>query len=128
LQKVVGGERVLWLRDEWLALPTHEIYCFNEAATPPQIEVLLNESNEIEWLYRRNQQVRLPLAKCVLESKAGMKFLCPEIVLLYKSKNPGTKDERDFQTVIKYLDVERKEWLKYAISTCDSGHRWLQSL
>jgi len=127
LQKIVNGERVVWYWDEWLKLPAHEIHCFNETAQPPRIEFLLNESNETEWLYRRNQKVRRSLAKVQLESSAGVKFLCPEIVLLYKSKNPQAKDEQDFQAVVKYLDAEREEWLKYAIKVCNSKHRWLRS-
>ena len=63
LQKIVNGEPLVWQRDEWLTLPTHEIHCFNEPAQPPQIEILLNESNETEWLYRRNQKIRRSLFK-----------------------------------------------------------------
>ena len=128
LRKVVNGEPVVWHQDEWLTLPVHEIHCCNETAQPPLFEILLNESNETEWLYRRNQKARRPLVKIELESNAGIKFLCPEIVLLYKSKNPKAKDEQDFQAAVGHLDAEQKEWLKGAIALTDSQHRWLQSL
>ncbi|MFL6333541.1 MAG: nucleotidyltransferase domain-containing protein [Pyrinomonadaceae bacterium] len=128
LQKIVKGEQVVWERDEWLGLPTHEIHCFNETGHPPRIEVLLNESNENEWLYRRDQLVRRALAKVQLESSAGVKFLCPEIVLLYKSKNPRAKDEQDFQSVVRCLGAEPRKWLKDAIKVCASEHHWLRSL
>ena len=128
LRKILDGEQVVWHRNEWLTLPIHEIHCFNEKAAMRQIEVLLNESNETEWVYRRNQKVRRSLVKIELESNADVKFLCPEIVLLYKSKNPRAKDEQDFQAVVKHLDAERKEWLKCAIRVCDENHPWLQSL
>ncbi|MEJ7863006.1 MAG: hypothetical protein WKF90_15365 [Pyrinomonadaceae bacterium] len=128
LQKTVNGKLVVWHRDEWLTLPTHEIHCFNEPAKPPKIEILLNESNESEWIYRRNKEIRRSLAKIGLCSSEGIKFLSPEIVLLYKSKNPQTKDERDFQTVIGHLERVRKQWLKDAIGIYDFKHRWLESL
>ncbi len=128
LQKIVNGESLIWHRNEWLTLPAHEIHCFNETVQPPQIEILLNESNETEWLYRRNQKIRRSLFKIQLESSAGIKFLCPEVVLLYKSKNPRAKDEQDFQAVVKRLDAEQKEWLKDAIKICNSEHCWLRSL
>jgi hypothetical protein len=128
LRKVVSGAPVVWHRDEWLTLPVHEIHCSNEAAQPPLIEILLNESNETEWLYRRNQKVRRSLIKIELESNAGVKFLCPEIVLLYKAKNPKAKDEQDFQAVVGHLDAEQKRWLKCAIAFTDLQHHWLQSL
>lgn len=128
LQKTINGKLVVWHQEEWLTLPTHEIHCFKETAKPPEIEILLNESNETEWIYRRNQEIRRSLAKIGLHSSEGIKFLCPEIVLLYKSKNPQTKDERDFQTVVAHLDPERKQWVKNAITITDSQHHWLQSL
>lgn len=128
LRKIVNGELIVWNRDECLMMPVHEIHCYNEMEQSPQIEILLNESNESDWIYRRNPKVRRTLDKVRLESSAGVKFLCPEIVLLYKSKNPRAKDEQDFQAIIKQLDAERKEWLKYAIGACDSKHHWLLSL
>ncbi|MGH9948577.1 MAG: nucleotidyltransferase domain-containing protein [Pyrinomonadaceae bacterium] len=128
LQKLVNGEALVWNRSEWLTLPIHEVQCYKETAQPQQIEILLNESNETDWLYRRNPKVRRSLVKVQLESSAGVKFLCPEIVLLYKSKHPRAKDERDLQTVVKYLDAEQKKWLKDAIGVCDEKHRWLKHL
>lgn len=127
-QKVSGGERAAWRRGEWLESPTHELYCFNETAEPRRLEVLLNESGGGEWVYRRNEKVRRPLAKCQLVRGADIKFLCPEVVLLYKSKSPREKDEQDFQAVAGRLDAERREWLRNAIAACDAGHRWLRSL
>jgi hypothetical protein len=128
LHKFVKGEPIVWHRDEWLTLPTHEVHGFNETAQPQQIEILLNESNETEWIYRRNQEVRRSLNKVQLESSIGVKFLCPEIVLLYKSTNPQAKDEQDFQAVVEYLDAKQKTWLKDAIKVCNSEHHWLRSL
>ena len=128
LQKIVNGEPVVWQQNERLSLPTHEIHCFNETMQPPQIEILLNESNKTNWIYRRNQKIRRPLTKIQFETGAGEKFLCPEIVLLYKSKNPRTKDEQDFQAVVKHLEAEQKQWLREAIRICNPEHHWLLSL
>ncbi len=128
LRKIVNGEPIVWQRGERLALPTHEIHCFNETAQPPQIEILLNESDETVWIYRRNRKIRRSLSKIGLKSSTGITFLCPEIVLLYKSKNPRAKDELDFQAVVKYLDAEQKQWLKNAIRVGSSEHVWLRSL
>ncbi len=128
LQKFVKGKSFVWSLDEWLALPTHEIHGFNKTAQPSQIEILLNESNETDWIYRRNQEVRRLLSKVQLESSMDVKFLCPEIVLLYKSTNPQPKDEQDFQAVVEYLDSEQMEWLRDAIKVCNSEHHWLRSL
>jgi hypothetical protein len=129
LKKAAGGKLSAWPQGEFLELPIHEIHCFNELAEPGRIEVLLNESNKDEWLYRRNTNIRRPLDKCYLVSKTGIKYLAPEIVLLYKSKNPKDKDERDFRAVVKLLAPEQRRWLKTAISAGgDPEHRWLADI
>jgi len=128
LKKAVNGKLSVWNRDERLELPIHEIHCFKETAEPQSLEVLLNETDGDEWLYRRNVKATKPLSKFYLTSNLGMKFLCPEVVLLYKSKRPRLKDEQDFEAVVEYLDVESKEWLKNTLIVCYSEHHWLQKL
>lgn len=128
LRKVVYGKLMAWHQDEFLELPIHEIHCFNEASDPQQLEVLLNETGVNEWVYRRNERVRRSLAECYLVSKEGVKYLCPEVVLLYKSKNPNAKDERDFGEIIKYMDAKRRGWLRDSIALCDAEHHWLNRL
>lgn len=128
LQKVIHGELSAWQQDEFLNLPTHEIHCSNETCDPQHVEVLLNETDRNEWIYRRNERIRRPLAQCHLVSKEGIKYLCPEIVLLYKSKNPGAKDEQDFDRIIRYIDAEGRERLRASIAACEAGHDWLHRL
>ena len=127
-KKASNGALTDWNRNELLKLPIHEIHCFREPSAPPSLEVLLNETDGDEWLYRRNKQITKPIAKLSLTSNLGMKFLRPEIVLLYKSKNPRPKDERDFETVVEHLDDESREWLKNALTICGSSHHWLPNL
>lgn len=128
LKKVVGGELFDWEKGEFLKLPVHEIHCFKENNEPQLLEVLLNEANGKDWVFRRDKRITKPILKLFLTTNSGIKFLRPEIILLYKSKNPREKDEDDFIAVKKYLDFEGKEWLKNALSVRYSEHHWLQSL
>jgi hypothetical protein len=128
LKKAVNGTLSVWNRDELLELPIHEIHCFKETAEPQSLEVLLNETDGDKWLFRRNKKVTKPLSEFYLTSNLGMKFLRPEVALLYKSKNPQLKDEHDFKAVVEYLDIESKQWLKNALTVCYSEHHWLQRL
>jgi hypothetical protein len=128
LQKIVNRELVNWEKGEFLQLPIHEIHCFSEESDLSRLEVLLNErEGDEDWIYRRNQKITRPLSKLYSESKSGVKFLRPEIVLLYKSKNPRMKDEQDFRAVSDKLDAESKKWLRDVVSICYSDHHWLQS-
>ena len=128
LRKAVNGELIEWKKDEFLELPIHEIHCFNENIEPKSFEVLLNESNAEKWVFRRNQNVTKPVSELYLLNNSGLKFLRPEVVLLYKSKNPRARDEQDFRTAFQHLDYDSKEWLKNALSISYSRHHWLESL
>ncbi|HEV8160419.1 MAG TPA: hypothetical protein VGP58_15415 [Pyrinomonadaceae bacterium] len=128
LQKAENAVLSTWNQNEFLELPVHAIHCFHETSEPQNFEVLLNESNADEWIYRRNGRVTKSLTEIYLTTNSGIKFLRPEIVLLYKSKNPRAKDEQDFESVVKRLDAESKKWFEDALAICDSKHHWLQKL
>lgn len=128
LQKAENGVLSDWNKGEFLELPIHVVHCFRENGELRFLEVLLNETSGEDWIYRRDRNIAKPLSKLHLTSNSGVKFLCPEVVLLYKSKNPRRKDERDFQTVVNYLDAESKRWLKNAVASADPSHHWLESL
>ena len=128
LQKAKNSALVAWNPNEFLELPVHEIHCLHETNEPRSFEILLNEKNADEWIYRRNERIRKPLTEIYSTAESGIRFLRPEIVLLYKSKNPRMKDERDFESVMKRLDAKSKGWLKNALAVCDSKHHCLQSL
>jgi hypothetical protein len=127
-QKVIDGTFYDWPRAEWLELPVFELYCQHETAEPAQLEILLNEAHDDTWVYRRNANVTRSLVKCYLTTAANIKYLAPEIVLLYKSKQPRAKDEQDFAAVVERLEPEQRAWLRAAIMTSAAGHHWLNKL
>ena len=128
LKKAAGGALSDWDKGEFLKLPVHEIHCFNANGDVNRLEVLLNEENDEQWIFRRDKRIKKPLSELHLTTNSGINFFCPEVVLLYKSKNPRTKDEQDFQAVVKHLDSEAKRWLRDALSVCYSEHHWLKIL
>jgi hypothetical protein len=127
LRKAAGGELSEWEQGEYLELPFHAVHCFNEAAELSFLEILLNECADGIWQFRRDRRITKPLSEIYLTNDSGIKFLRPEIVLLYKSKNPRAKDEQDFQAVIGQLSPESKKWLKDALSICFAEHHWQQN-
>jgi len=44
-------------------------------------------------------RIRMPLDRAILHDIGGLPILCPAIVLLFKAKIAGPKDEEDFQQV-----------------------------
>lgn len=130
-EKVIPGRKMRrekWDEGEWLDLPVHEIHGRNATSDPSTLEILLNESSGDEWKFRRNLKILRPQSMIGLHSENGIPFLSPEIVLLYKARNPTANDEADFDKVCPRLDREPRHWLKHAIEACHPGHPWLEIL
>ena len=120
IEFVEHHEKKSW-RGKPLELPVHELYArFYGGA---EVEVLLNEFEGADWVYRRNKNISLPKAKF-----AGQKFLPPEIVLLFKSKKPRAEDQQDFDAVLSHLGAPEKAWLAGSIARDYPGHPWLAKL
>ncbi len=128
MKKAGGGALVDWPRGQFLDLPAHEIHLFEGPAETPVLEVLLNETDGENWLYRRNAAVTKPLGEIRRAAGANLFFLCPEIVLLYKSKAPRERDETDFAAALPRLDRSSRVWLEHALSVCHENHPWLARL
>lgn len=124
----VRGELTQWARDEWLDPPVHEIHASNPEYDPPWLEVLLDEIANGQWAYRRNLAITHSLEKVICHSPAHLPYLCPEVVLLYKAKDPRPQDEADFLAVREALDAERRSWLRQALEACHYNHTWLAEL
>jgi hypothetical protein len=80
------------------------------------------------WICRRDATVRLPYDQIVLTSPAGVPYLVPEIVLLFKAKHERPKDQADFAGALPLLDPTRRAWLATALGRVHPGHAWIGRL
>lgn len=127
--KMVGGKRRYWTNDEPpLALPVHEIHAESAGHPPRGLEVLLNERKGKHWVFRRKKSVRRRMEHVIVKTAHGVPILAPEIVLLYKAKDPREKDEADFEAARGALGGERREWLRLALEDAHPEHAWLKQL
>lgn len=125
LHKVINGRRLTWEAGEYLVLPVHEIHAERNAE---RLEFLLNESAGETWRFRRNTNVSMPLSRLSRCTSAGIPYLCPQVVLLFKAKNPRPVDETDFARALPTLGSDERQWLARALELCHPGHDWLQRL
>lgn len=126
MYKVEDRELKPW-GTECLKFPIHEVHAFNEQSDN-KFEILLNETDGVDWKYRRDLRVKLPLTEVGSFTESGLPYLNPLIVLLYKSKHIRSKDQRDFLKIYDELSIEQKNWLGNALSFQDPKHRWLEKL
>jgi hypothetical protein len=125
---VVGGRMTPWERGARLELPVHEVHARPPAGASPALELLLNERDGADWVYRRDPAVRLPLARALRPGPGGVRVLAPEVVLLYKSRAPRPADEADFLAARPLLDAEGRAWLRAALLRARPDHPWAAAL
>src|SRR2546426_11672541 len=94
---------------DWLNLPVHEVHATSE--TRARVEFLLNESSGASWQFRRNPAITRRLDRIGMRTSAGVPFLVPEIVLLFKAKASGATDARDLVFIRTRLRDEPGRWL-----------------
>ncbi|WP_282142382.1 nucleotidyltransferase domain-containing protein [Cytobacillus oceanisediminis] len=120
-KKVIKGKFFSW-ENERLELPVHEIHAFNKL-TGYEIEFLLNETEDNDWRFRRDLRISLPFNSVRSNSRIGIPYLNPEIVLLYKTKNTRDKDHQDFISIKDHLNADKKQWLRNALEIHEPGHK-----
>jgi|SRR5712664_3858909 len=105
----------------------HGIWCRRQESGPWSLEILIEESTNQDWLYRRNHLVTLPLDE-VMEGAEGVPVMAPEVVLLYKAESPRERDRVDFSAALPLLSVRKREWLRFALSEAHPACPWLAEL
>lgn len=107
-----GGGQV-WLRPSW-----------NEGW---EYDVLLAPGDESTWVYRRDPAVTLPMADALIE-RDGVRYLAPQIQLLYKSRALRPKDQADFDACLPLIGTDHRTWLADALARADTRHPWITRL
>jgi len=114
-----------WEQGDELDPRIHDIWCRPGAGEPWCVQLMLADSEDGDWLFRRDPRIRRPVATIGCWSDDGLPYLAPEIQLLYKAKVPSrAKDEADFLQVAPHLAPERRQWLRASLAAVCPGHPW----
>ena len=122
-----GGRLELWQTGEPMPEAVHSYWLRPSGSARWHFEILLEERENGEWLYRRDRSIRRPLAELVYERR-GRRFVRPEIQLLYKAKETRAEDRADFDHVVAHLSSQSGAWLTHALERLHPGHTWLAIL
>lgn len=93
-----------------------------------KLELMLDEGADGLWIYRRNPEIQRPFVTAIKRAPDGLRYLAPEIQLLYKARHCRSLDHADFNLVTPRLEPQALAWLRDALSRTDPGHTWLQAI
>jgi hypothetical protein len=109
--------------------PMHQFWTRRDAAGPWDLEVLLEDHDDTEWLCRRDHRVAAPLDAFGRGTSSGIPYVAPEIALLYKAKGRELeKNAADFTAALPSLDAAARTWLRDALKIAHPGHPWIALL
>lgn len=121
------GKLQPWTRHEWLAPHVHDIWVRRDAHDAWRFQLMLNPGGADEFVYRRDERIRLRLQDAT-HIVGGVRYLAPEVQLLFKSRLPREKDQQDFRDCLSVLNAARSQWLADALTLVDPANPWLGEL
>jgi hypothetical protein len=80
------------------------------------------------WVCRHDETIVLRYDQIIRVDAAGVPFLAPQFVLLFKARGYRQKDRADFDGVLPLLAPGERAWLAAALRRLYPGHDWLASL
>ncbi len=104
-----------------------QVWTRTAATQPWEFDILLAPGSPDVWVYKRDESVRMPMDDALWQ-REGIRYLQPEIQLLYKAKGLRAKDQLDFEHTLPHLDQPRRTWLRAALERTLPGHPWLRAL
>ena len=122
-----SGSLQPWPRGVSLPAHVHDIWVRRDATDDWRFQLMLNPGGPDEFVYRRDARIRMPLAEATFVVD-GVRYLAPEVQLLFKSRAPRAKDERDFTDCLPLLDPGRRRWLAEALALAHPDSAWLSRL
>lgn len=130
VQIVVSGRFTPWREGDWLeGGERFQFWVRREADAPWAFEILLEETDGEDWLYRRKPGVRLPLARFGAQDAKGTPHVSLPVALLYKSKgHDSPRNAADFEVAMAALDAPGRAWLTSALKATQPDHPWIERL
>ena len=110
LELAEDGQLIPLPEGEYIKLPFHTVWCRNTNYAPDFLEILLNEVQCDQFLFRRDSSIQYPRSQTFMNTQSGLPILAPEIALLYKSKSVSQpEDQHDFQAILSTLNTSRRQ-------------------
>lgn len=97
------------------------------STAPWLLDFQLTEDRHGEWVCGRDPSLVLPLSEATWEGR-GIRYLRPELVLLFKAKHNAARDEADLVATLPWLDAAGRHRCADLIGRVHPDHPWLKIL
>jgi hypothetical protein len=121
----VAGDGRRWSFDRATLGSRYQTWLFDLGPLVYRLDVFREPHDGDTWICRRDADTRLPYARVFETTPAGVPYLRPEIMLLFKAKQPRPKDVADLTVTLPALDDGRRRWLADALDQVHPGHAWI---
>jgi hypothetical protein len=105
-----------------------QIWVRENARSPWLVDCPLNPDANGLWQSKRDADHVASLEDVTWVDDRGIRFLNPEIVLLFKAAQARPKDDLDLERAWVRLSDRQKQWLRDAVRRYDPGHLWNERL
>jgi len=108
--------------------PESQLWMRRDAGSPWVMDVPLTLDRDGLWVNKRDHDDVRPLEEVTWVAGDGIRYLNPEITLLFKAKLDRAKDRRDRDVTWPLLAHDQRAWLRDATRRMDADHPWLEVL
>src|SRR4051794_23875313 len=115
------------LTDRWpdVQHPESQIWGRRDAGSPWAFDMPLTPDRDGLWTNKRLPDHVAPVDQVTWMDDDGIRYLNPEIVLMYKARLGRVKDHRDLDRAWPLLDEGARTWLRDVVASLHPDHTWL---
>lgn len=108
--------------------PTSQLWLRANAAGPWIVDIPLTPDTDGKWTNKFLTDHIDEVENVTWVAADGMRYLLPEIVLVFKALLWRKKDDLDFEATLPMLTADRIAWMRKSLETLVPDHHWLERL
>ena len=101
-----------------------QIWIRRSARDPWVVDLPITPDRDGSWTSKRDPEHVAPVEDVTWVAEDGIRYLRPEVVLLYKAILHRPKDDRDLAVTWPLLEPDRRLWLREALGRLYPDHPW----
>lgn len=118
------------LGDRWPTVddPESQLWLRANATSPWVLDVPLTPDDDGRWTNKRLPGHIAAVEDVTWVADDGIRYLSPEIVLLFKARLMRPKDDPDLEATLPVLSADKRAWLRTSLRQVAPDHPWLARL